>query len=320
MLTLPYLARYDVIPSRLWEGAVAGLFCRYEDVTGTRLALHGFTPPARPVLYATNSTQKYDFMTFRSAMRRNGQSLVTVTKAKNYHSPVMRPVLERTGVIPLASRGYVILVDARAVFGREASDEEYRAMRDHLDRGVDLPAGPHFDALRARPRDILGVAFDPRAETLRDAWRKGYSKLLGEALRFARASIAAGYSVQIYPEGTVSSRLGKGRIGAMVFARALGVEVVPVGMSGCRDVFVGPSLRLRGGVVDLRFGAPYEPDFTGLAEDFAPFDPDHEDRGRPALQRATDDLMDRIDALLSPACRRQEGFTPDGTRGTRRFL
>lgn len=320
MLTLPYLARYKVLPDRLWEGAVAGLFCRYEDVTRTQLALHGFEAPARPVLYATNSTQRYDFMTFRSAMRRGGQRVVTVTKAKNYHSPVMRPVLEHTGVVPLASRGYVILVDARAVFGRDASDEEYRAMRDHLDRGADLPAGPQFDALRTRERALLGARFDPRAESLRAMWMRVYAALLGEALRFSREAIDAGYSVQIYPEGTVSSRLGKGRIGAMVFAQALGVEVVPVGMSGCREVFSGPTLRLRGGLVDLRFGAAYKPDFTGLQEGFVPFDPEHEARARPVLQRATDDLMDRIDALLSPECQRQEGFVPDGTRGTRRFL
>lgn len=320
MLDLAYLARYQVLPSRWWEGAVAGVFTRYEDATGTRLTLHGFEAPARPVLYATNSTQKYDFMTFRSAMRRSRQPIVTVTKAKNYHSLPMRMVLERTGVIPLASRGYVILVDARAVFGREASDEEYRAMRDHLDRGSELPPGPQFEALRARSRSLLGVEFDARASSVRDLWRRVYASLLGEALRFARESIDAGFSVQIYPEGTVSSRLSKGRIGAMEFARALGLEVVPVGMSGCREVFAGPSLRLRGGAVDLRFGKAYNPDLTGLHEGFVPFDPEHEERSRAVLERATGDLMDRIDALLSPEYQRREGFVPDGTRGTRRFL
>ena len=320
MLDLAYLARYQVLPSSRWEGAVAGGFLRYEDLTGTRLARHGFRPPERPVLYTTNSSQKYDFMTFRSAMRRERQRVVTVTKARSYHSALMRPILEHTGVIPLASRGYVILCDASHVFRRRPTDAEYRALRDHLDRGDDLPKTPSFKALQARPRSVLGVRFDPRDTPLRTAWSEAYRCLLGEALRFAREAVAAGYSINIYPEGTVSSRLGKGRIGAMTFARALGVDVVPVGMSGCREVFRGPSLALRGGTVDLRFGEAYTPDLTGLAPDFVPFDPAHEALARPVLQRATDDLMGRIDALLAPSYQHRDGHVADGTRGTQRFL
>lgn len=259
-------------------------------------------------------------MTFRSAMRRAGQRVVTVTKARNYHSPAMRPVLERTGVVPLASRGYVILVDASRVLGRRPTEDEYRAMRDHLDRDAPLPDDAAFDALRSRPRDVLGVRFEPSREALRATWRRVYRALLGEALRLSREAVAAGFSVQMYPEGTVSSRLGRGRIGAMTFAKALGVEVVPAGMSGCREVFRGATLGLRGGTVDLRFGEAYTPDLSGLADDFEPFDPDHEDRARPVLQRATDDLMGRLDALLAPAYQRREGHEPEGTRGTRRFL
>jgi len=123
MLDLDYLARYRVLPDPLWEGAVAGGFGRYEDLARTRVVLHDFVPPESPVLYATNSTQKYDFMTFRSAMRRRRQRLVTVTKAKSYHSPLMEPVLARTGVIPLASRGYVILVDATSTLGRRPTED-----------------------------------------------------------------------------------------------------------------------------------------------------------------------------------------------------
>ena len=58
MLDLAYLARYRVLQSALWKAAVAGGFLRYEDLTGTRLALHGFRAPARPVLFATKPSQK----------------------------------------------------------------------------------------------------------------------------------------------------------------------------------------------------------------------------------------------------------------------
>jgi 1-acyl-sn-glycerol-3-phosphate acyltransferase len=320
MLDLAYLRRYRVLPDARWESAVALAFLGMERLTGTRVTAHGFTPPPGPVLYATNSTQKYDFLTFRGVMRRARQPVVTVTKAKSYHSRALEPVLAQTGVIPLASRGYVILVDAERVAGRRLTDAEYRACRDHLDRDAPLPQGAPFDALQARARDVLGLPFDPSRSTLRQCWRAVYAALLGEALRFARESVAAGHSVHIYPEGTVASRLGQGRVGAMMFAHALGVPVVPAGMSGCREVFRGQSMALRGGAVEVRFGEAYHPDLSALPADFRPFHPDDEDAYRPTLQRATDALMARLDGLLAPAYQHRADHPHDGSVGTRRFV
>lgn len=320
MLDLDYLARYRVLPQPRWEGAVTVAYQAVEARAGVRAVLHGFVAPGGPVLYATNSTQKYDFMTFRSVMSRARQRVVTVTKARSYHSRAFEPVLARTGTIPLASRGYVILRDAARVAGRRPTEEEYRACRDHLDRGDALPETAFFEALSSRPRGVLGLPFDPSRTTLRACWRDAYRALLGEALRLAREAVAAGCSVQIYPEGTVASRLGRGRIGAVVLARALGVPVVPAGMSGCREVFRGQSIVPRRGTVELRFGDAFRPDLSELPAGFRAFDPDDEDAHRPALQRATDDLMARLDALLSPECRHLAGHAHDGTVGTRRFL
>lgn len=320
MLELDYFARYRVLPQPRWEAAVTGAFQAAEALGGARVVLHGFTAPASPVLYAPNSTQKYDFMTFRSAMQRIRQRVVTVTKAKSYHSRAAEPVLARTGVIPLASRGYVILLDAARTLGRRPTDEEYRACRDHLDRGDALPATAFFDVLQSRPRSVSGLPFDPSRSTLRVCWRDAYRALLGEALRLARESIAAGWSVQIYPEGTVASRLGRGRIGTMLFAQALGVPIVPAGMSGCREAFRGQSIVPRRGTIDVRFGEAYRPDFSGLPSSFRAFDPDDEEAHRPALQRATDDLMERLDTLLAPAYQHRADHAHDGTVGTRRFL
>ncbi len=320
MIDLAYLSRYRILPDRRWQRAVAATFRPMEAATRTRLALHGFEPPASPVLYASNSSQKYDFLLFRSAMWARDLPVATITKAKNYHVAWMRPVMENTGVVPLASKGYVILRDTTDTLGHRPTEDEYRALRDHLDRGADLPDAPSLAALRTRPRDILGVRFDPAERSLRDAWQETYRALLGEAVRLAREAVAAGQSIHIYPEGTVSSRLGRGRIGAMMFARALGIPVVPVGFSGAREAFRGQTPLLRGGVVDLRFGAAYHPDLSALPEDFRPFDPAHERRDREVLQRATDELMGRIDALLAPDYQRRDDHVPDGTTGTKRFL
>lgn len=320
MIDLDYLARYRILPSARWQRAVAATYQPIERLTRTRLALEGFTPPASPVIYASNSSQKYDFLSFRSAMWARGVPIATITKAKNYHVAWMRPVMENTGVIPLASKGYVILRDVTDTAGRRPTEDEYRALRDHLDADVALPDGELTRALRGTPRRVLGVPFDPRGESLREVWQKTYRALLGESLRLARVAVSAGHSLHIYPEGTVSARLGRGRIGAVSFARALGVPLLPVGFSGAREVYVGQTPLVRGGTLTMRFGEAFAPDLAGLPDGFVPFDAAHERAHRDVLQRATDALMDRIDALLSPAYQRREGFVSEGTRGTRRFL
>lgn len=320
MIDLPYLSRYRVLPSASWQRAVAAVYLPMEALTRTRMAFEGFSPPASPVLYASNSSQKYDFTAFRSAMWARSLPIATITKAKNYHIGWMRRLMEHIGVVPLASKGYVILRDASAVLQRRPTEAEYRALRDHLDGDTPLSDAPELRALGDMSRDILGVRFDPATQTLREAWRGVYRALLGESLRLCREAVAAGHSIHIYPEGTVSSRLGPGRIGAVQFAHALGLALVPVGINGARRAYVGQTPLLRGGEMVFRFGEAYHPDLRALPEDFCAFDPAHERRHRDTLQAATDALMGRIDALLSPELQRRADHVPDGTQGTKRFL
>ena len=319
MLDVDFFKRYPIVPSPLWEGAVALAFGAMERATRTRVLFEDFVRPASPVMFATNSTQKYDFLIFRAETRRQGLPVVTVTKGKNYHSP-LRLVLEHTGVVPLASRGYILLVDFTAVHARRPTEDEYRALRDHLNDASPLPDAPVFRAISERPREVLGHRFDPRERSWRDFIRQVYRFVLGEALRLSREAVAAGYHIQMYPEGTVSSRLGRGRIGAVQFAHALGIPIVPVGMCGCREVFKGQGMTLRGGDVTMRFGAPWVPTLGALPKDFVHFDPEHEARHRATLQAATDTLMTKIDALLDARHRHDPDHAPDGTQGTRRFL
>ncbi len=319
MLDRRFFESYRVTPSKPWERAVAGAWSAMERVTRTRVRFENLDAlPKTPALIATNSTQKYDFMPIRAELRRRGIPTVTVTKGKNYHQPVMAFLLERLGVIPLASRGYLILVDFRSLFGRRAQEDEYRALRSHLDAGTELPA--HLAALDRTARSLLGYPFDPARDTWRTFVRRVYASVMAETRRLASVAVRAGHHVQMYPEGTVSSRLGTGRIGAVQLAWALRLPIVPAGMSGCAAAFRGGAPVLRGGDVVVRFGAPYTLGDALLPASFEPFEPEHEARHRPALEAATADLMRRIDALLDAPFQSRAGFSSDGTRGTHRFL
>ncbi len=322
MLDRAFFARYRVAPSPPWERAVAALWGGMERATGTRVTLQNLEAlPTSPALIATNSTQKYDFMPLRVALRRRGVRAVTVTKGKNYHQRTMAFLLGRLGVVPLASRGYLLLVDFLGTFGRRCTEEEYRALRSHVDDGAPLPEFLR-ERLERTPRALLGHAYEPDSSAggYRAFLHRVYREVMGQTLRLCREAVAQGHHVQMYPEGTVSSRLGEGRIGAVQLAWALRLPIVPAGMSGCRAAFQGQAPLLRGGEIHVRFGEPYSLPSGLLPADFSPFDPAHEARFRVPLQRATAELMDRLDALLAPEQRRRDGFVADGTSGTRRFL
>jgi 1-acyl-sn-glycerol-3-phosphate acyltransferase len=318
MLTPGFYADYRVLPTPWCYQLARALFTANAQLTRTRFRVEGELPTG-PVLFATNSTQKNDFLAFRWVMMKARLPCVTVTKAKNYHDPVMRFLLRRLGVVPLASKGYLLLLDFTGTIGRRPDDAEYRALRDHLDRGDPLPAGPPYQVLLSRRRALLDHVIDPSAESYRGFLRRVYARSLAETLRLTREAVRAGHHVQMYPEGTVASRLGRGRSGAVQLAWALGLPIVPVGMSGCPEAFAGDSPLLRGGAITVRFGRPLALPRDLLPADFRPFEPADEAARRAALDGFTEgSLMPAIDALLDPRYRRA-GASPPG-KGTRALL
>lgn len=323
MLTPAFYASYRVLPRPWCYQAVRAVFTANAGLARTRFRVEGLDRlPRGPVLFATNSTQKNDFMAFRWVMMKAKQPCVTVTKAKNYHDPVMSFLLRRLGVVPLASKGYFLLLDFTRTLGRRPEDAEYRALRDHLDQGAPLPAGEPYATLRSRPRTLLDHDFAPAGEDYRAFVQRVYARSLAETLRLTGVAVSAGHHVQMYPEGTVTPRLGRGRPGAVQLAWALRLPIVPVGMSGCPEAFAGdsPLLRLRGGDITVRFGAPLDLPADFLPADFRPFAPAHEAAHRGALTGYTEHtLMPALDALLDPAYR-HVAASPVVGKGTRAFL
>ncbi len=319
MLTPDYLRSFDPLPRPTFERAARGVLEMMERFSGTHLEVEGFEPPSRPVLYATNSTQRNDFLALRLALARRAVKVTTVTKARTYHEGSGH-VAAWLGTIPIASRGYVLLVDFVAVNGRRPTDAEYRLLRDHVDQGTALPSSDAFGRLVSVPRELLGHAVDPACEPYADAVHRVYGALMQETLRLMRTAVARGHSIQLYPEGTVSPRLGVGRIGAVQAAHALGLDIVPVGMSGCPEVIRGDGLLLTGGTIRLRFGEPLRHPLATLPEGFQAFEPASERAHRPALLAATEVLMSRLDGLLDERYRRPAIAPRKEPTSTHRFL
>jgi len=273
--------------------------------------------PDRPAIFCPNHTHKFDFFPLRCALLHRGLQLMTWIKARDYKHPAMRWILGKGGNIPLVSRGFLIAADFAAVHRRRPSEDEYRALRLHVDEGQPLDEALAA-GLRA-PRFIAGV--DPDwAGGYAGAIRDTYRALMAESLRLARQGRDAGRHQHIYPQGATSRQLTPGHPGAIQAALALGLPIVPVGMSGCRDVFFGKDHPLtRGGRVIIRVGAPIEVKRSIVPDNFRPFHPDDEDTHRAALQAETDRVMESINALCEPDHRWADDKRSDAKQGVARF-
>lgn len=108
------------------------------------------------------------------------------------------------------------------------------------------------------------------------------------ALEAARALLRSGGVWAIFPEGTRSpdGRLYRGRTGVMRVALPLGVPVIPVGVTGTREVVLPPRKGWGRGRVTITYGSPLDTSrWAGRAQDPA------------AWREATDELMEAIAAL-----------------------
>jgi 1-acyl-sn-glycerol-3-phosphate acyltransferase len=105
------------------------------------------------------------------------------------------------------------------------------------------------------------------------------------SLQRGRQVLEAGRLLGIYPEGTRSpdGRLYRGKTGAARLAIRTGAPVVPIGVTGTREVWPPRAWLPRPGPVAVRFGPPL--DFSHLRG---------RDDDRAALRDATDALMSAI--------------------------
>ena len=134
-------------------------------------------------------------------------------------------VFEHRWNIPVTSRGYLIAGDFTSQIGRKPSSEEYTSINDFVRKDIPLPQTPVFEKLQEGPRNILGVPYDPQTQSYAEGLRNCYWKMGQESIRIVEEAVEADHSIHVYPQGLYSTRLTKGRIGALQIAQT-GLPIV----------------------------------------------------------------------------------------------
>lgn len=318
--------------------AMGLLFPNYNVAPGVDIEVEGLGRiPDEPVIYAMNHTDRFNYWPFQYTLWcRKNRYTATWVKGKYFQNPVIGQMLEWTNNIPAVSKGYLVARDFLTVTGRKPTDEEYRHLREAFDRAlgegeadrsseqaVESTAeqyGPVPAAVYERDREILGMPYNAEVDRHGRTMARLYRMMMSEFVRLNEEACEKGLDLLIFPEGTRSQRLTRGKIGLVQMALHLDAPVVPVGCNGSDKLYPGASPVARSGRVVYRIGEPlgrswlseHRPD-----ESFEPFTPEAESRHRETFRRAIDGVMERVGGLLDPEYQAAEQAEGEGGSAAR---
>lgn len=341
MLTLDLIRDIELQATPTGQILAAGLFLMPTyHIPGrpTTIEIEGFDriPTSGAVYLAMNHTDRFNYWPFQYTIWRMRPSIFTATwvKGKYYNNPWMARFMVATNNIPTPSRGYLIVCDAQNVLGQPPADALYRLLRDTLnDPDHDLDAAREaaaragiesdFEKLLDTPRDMLGLRFDPARQTYFEAMDALFADMMGHFIRLNEQAFAHGHKVIVFPEGTRSLVLTKGRPGLAQMALRTGATIVPIGCNGSDDLYPGDSPISRGGHVTYRVGEPLTPegalaDFR-IDDPYVPFTPQAEAAHGEAFAEVTDLVMEKIAGLLDDRYLPKDG-QDTAVSGANRFL
>jgi 1-acyl-sn-glycerol-3-phosphate acyltransferase len=274
----------------------------------TRILLEGVEniPRDRAVLFAVNHTDRYNYWPFQYKMWRHGGLPYTTTwvKGKYYENKWIGWFFDQCNNIPLPSRGYLILQDARGVLGRRLEDDEYRLLRDLVDGK--LQQEKLQDSVSADVRRLFTEPrrdFQPADEMYAEFMHRWNDRLMGLVERRTLQALFENHNnVIVFPQGTRSLRLLPGKPGLAQFALRHEVPVVPVGSMGSEEAYPGANPLAKGGTCLYRIGKPLTVDDAladcRIEKAYAPFTREadvHRERFEWALERITaaiDELLE----------------------------
>lgn len=304
-------------PIGQWIAANFFLTLNYNLFSRVKIVIENIEliPKGEPVIYAMNHTDRYNYFPFQYKIyRTGGYNHTTIwTKGKYFHNPFVGGVLKRFGAIPLLSKGYLVEEFFRKLYDRKISLEEYRLIKDLLDRKIQMT-----EAYHRATNEVKTVLSDTWHRMYRpEMWQKitdmkesflqyiddHYSVMMDKVAQMTYTALyEKKLSIIVFPEGTRGSVLGDGKTGVAQLALNTGHKVVPVGCNNSDQIYPGNSPFAKSGTVVYRVGEPMSvqdafKDFK-IDRTFRLFSKDSQQQYRKNFEEATRVIMDKINSLL----------------------
>lgn len=274
----------------------------------TKITIEGIEklPQQGGCFIVMNHTDRYNYFPLQLELwRKRYPYTVTWVKAKYFENAAVAAFLEAANNIPVPSRNYILAKDFLAHFGRKPTREDFKELKTLAEGGT---ASARFTSLLARNWE--GGTYAQSVE-LRLA------RMLAAVVAHTRDALMRGLMVIVFPEGTRSKQLGKGKPGIAQVLLSLGADFFPVGCNGSDLVFPGDLPWSQGGNIHYRVG---ERNRVATIPGLIPFSRaalKHQDEFELLIQSA----MSQINALLDlPYQMAQKDFANTSSLDVDRFI
>ena len=263
-------------------------------------------PKGEPVIFAMNHTDRFNYWPFQYKLWKAKEYPFTTVWVKGtyFNNKILGHLLKLCNTFPVPSKGYLIRELFKKTFQRTTTRDEYRMIKDLLDKKISLP-----DVLQSATREVRDLLSDnwgrmsSAGASFLQFLESNYYTMME---RVAQISLGALFekklSIIIFPEGTRSVRLSEGRSGIAQLALKSEKAVIPVGCNGSETVYPGSSPLAKSGTITYRIGKPLtvHDHFKAfrIKEKFNLFSKESQQKYKDVFDAATEVIMQNIDVLL----------------------
>ncbi len=269
--------------------------------------------PDTPVIFAMNHTDRYNYWPFQFYLWKNRKRLnikhpytATWVKGKYYENRLVASFMKWTGNIPVPSKGYLIAKDFIDMFfnNHKLAEDDFKLLKLYVDGKItenDLKVNADERVLKliSTPHNT----FNPSVSSYKDYINNLFFDLMKDVRELNRdAMYNKGLNLIIFPEGTRSKKLIKGKPGIAQVALSLKVPVVPVGCNGSDKAYDSNlPFPKKNKTIIYRIGKPILlntlSDEFDVGDDFVPFTPQSV-KLVEIFEKATNLIMKSISELL----------------------
>jgi 1-acyl-sn-glycerol-3-phosphate acyltransferase len=306
MVDIDYLNKINLVSNPMFQRFVATFFLtpNYRLFATVDIQLENVDkiPKDETVIFAMNHTDRFNYWPFQYQLwKMKSLPFTTVwVKGKYYRNYALGKILDACNLIPVPSMGYLIEEFYKKKFNKKIDRDEYRIIRDVIDGSREMS-----EAVQKVAKETASFLKDNF-----DEYIKNYHKTIMDTV--AELSIKALFeqnlNLIIFPEGTRSLQLGKGRTGLAQLALHTEKKVVPIGCSNSDKVYRGGLPFAKSGTITYRVGDPLSVENQlkeyRIKEGFKLFSRESQQNYKENFDAVTNIIMEKINALVDEAYRR----------------
>jgi 1-acyl-sn-glycerol-3-phosphate acyltransferase len=306
MVDIEYLNKINLVSNPLIQRFLATFFLtpNYRFFADVDIQIENIDkiPKDETVIFAMNHTDRFNYWPFQYKLWKMKSFPYTTVwvKGKYYRNYALGKILDACNLIPVPSMGYLIEEFYKKNFNKKIDRNEYRIIRDVIDGTREMS-----EAVQKIAKETANFLKDNF-----DEYIKSYHEIIMD--KVADLSITALFekhlNLIIFPEGTRSLQLGKGRTGLAQLVLHTEKKVIPIGCSNSDKVYTGSLPFAKSGTITYRVGVPLsvENDLKEyrIRDSFKLFSRESQQKYKKNFDGVTNIIMEKINALVDDAYRR----------------